>query len=99
MSQARRPPSPSSHSCSLALTPGTATSPASHSRRKPSNWPTSKKKCSDSRSSGVAPLTTEWGDLSSVGEYVAPQRSEAHTSELQSLMHILYAVVGLKKKN
>src|SRR3546814_5696313 len=29
---------------------------------------------------------------------VAAQRSEAHTSELQSLMRISYAVFGLKKK-
>ena len=56
----------------LAIDAGTATSPASHSRRKDSNWPSSKKKCSDSRSSGVAPLTTEYGDFRSVGEYVAP---------------------------
>src|SRR3546814_10836784 len=29
---------------------------------------------------------------------IAPQRSEEHTSELQSLMRISYAVFGLKKK-
>src|SRR3546814_5767491 len=31
--------------------------------------------------------------------YVAPLRSEEHTSELQSLMRISYAVFCLKKKN
>src|SRR3546814_7651067 len=33
------------------------------------------------------------------GDYNADQRSEEHTSELQSLMRISYAVFGLKKKN
>src|SRR3546814_4581914 len=32
-------------------------------------------------------------------EFVAPWRSEEHTSELQSLMRISYAVFCLKKKN
>src|SRR3546814_9832290 len=32
-------------------------------------------------------------------EAVAPMRSEEHTSELQSLMRISYAVFCLKKKN
>src|SRR3546814_5964930 len=36
-------------------------------------------------------------DRSSV--YLAPLRSEEHTSELQSLMRISYAVFCLKKKN
>src|SRR3546814_3502416 len=34
-----------------------------------------------------------------VGVYVLPKRSEEHTSELQSLMRISYAVFCLKKKN
>src|SRR3546814_1399767 len=34
-----------------------------------------------------------------VGQYGAPDRSEEHTSELQSLMRISYAVFCLKKKN
>src|SRR3546814_1346815 len=33
------------------------------------------------------------------GKAVAPARSEEHTSELQSLMRISYAVFCLKKKN
>src|SRR3546814_4375787 len=33
------------------------------------------------------------------GRAVPPQRSEEHTSELQSLMRISYAVFCLKKKN
>src|SRR3546814_18084437 len=33
------------------------------------------------------------------GGKLAPQRSEEHTSELQSLMRISYAVFCLKKKN
>src|SRR3546814_10424799 len=38
--------------------------------------------------------------LAAVGGVVAaPMRSEAHTSELQSLMRISYAVFCLKKKN
>ena len=39
----------------------------SHLRRNPSNWPASKKKCSESRSSGSAPLSTERGSFRSVG--------------------------------
>src|SRR3546814_3524099 len=40
--------------------------------------------------------------LGSNGKWVTmgiPSRSEEHTSELQSLMRISYAVFGLKKKN
>src|SRR3546814_4291552 len=33
------------------------------------------------------------------GEQASPHRSEEHTSELQSLMRISYAVLRLKKKN
>src|SRR3546814_5574181 len=36
---------------------------------------------------------------SSQGQLIAPKRSEEHTSELQSLMRISYAVFCLKKKN
>src|SRR3546814_5915093 len=35
----------------------------------------------------------------SIGLYAGEQRSEEHTSELQSLMRISYAVFCLKKKN
>src|SRR3546814_5752149 len=38
-------------------------------------------------------------DLGVVEAVVAGQRSEEHTSELQSLMRISYAVFCLKKKN
>src|SRR3546814_5337820 len=36
--------------------------------------------------------------ISIVGQFVAAKRSEEHTSELQSLMRISYAVFCLKKK-
>src|SRR3546814_9822384 len=39
------------------------------------------------------------GDPMSVLAYLIPIRSEEHTSELQSLMRISYAVFCLKKKN
>src|SRR3546814_5017237 len=39
------------------------------------------------------------GTASGENERVAIQRSEEHTSELQSLMRISYAVFCLKKKN
>src|SRR3546814_3157382 len=46
-----------------------------------------------------AALTTPWtADGQPVGGYV-DRRSEEHTSELQSLMRISYAVFCLKKKN
>src|SRR3546814_1711160 len=38
-------------------------------------------------------------DLKVMNRLVAAQRSEEHTSELQSLMRISYAVFCLKKKN
>src|SRR3546814_2578718 len=37
--------------------------------------------------------------VSANGQYNFPSRSEEHTSELQSLMRISYAVFCLKKKN
>src|SRR3546814_8262907 len=52
----------------------------------------------------AAPLPTQ-GNYGAVrpmgggfGRRIAGQRSEEHTSELQSLMRISYAVFGLKKK-
>src|SRR3546814_20138784 len=42
-------------------------------------------------------LTCEWPKTSSFGAFGA-ERSEEHTSELQSLMRISYAVFCLKKK-
>src|SRR3546814_4124781 len=38
-------------------------------------------------------------DVEGVGRLALPGRSEEHTSELQSLMRISYAVFCLKKKN
>src|SRR3546814_5161685 len=38
-------------------------------------------------------------DLQTAAERMAKERSEEHTSELQSLMRISYAVFCLKKKN
>src|SRR3546814_13329874 len=38
------------------------------------------------------------GDAAGLEPYPAPTRSEEHTSELQSLMRISYAVFCLKKK-
>src|SRR3546814_3681587 len=39
------------------------------------------------------------GDEADLGGAIETERSEAHTSELQSLMRISYAVFCLKKKN
>src|SRR3546814_5850435 len=36
--------------------------------------------------------------MGAIGVYIPPMRSEEHTSELQSLMRISYAVFCLKKK-
>src|SRR3546814_1727536 len=47
--------------------------------------------CCEGHSSGTAVLVE--------GEYSVPVRSEEHTSELQSLMRISYAVFCLKKTN
>src|SRR3546814_7544033 len=45
-------------------------------------------------------VTTSSGDSGSwIQEPLSPERSEEHTSELQSLMRISYAVFCLKKKN
>src|SRR3546814_9758652 len=50
------------------------------------------------QAAGIAPAWSEW----EVGDPQAPEhvrrRSEEHTSELQSLMRISYAVFCLKKK-
>src|SRR3546814_2945277 len=50
--------------------------------------------CDGGRSRGVAGLRGRGGSL---GEKRDPHRSEEHTSELQSLMRISYAVFCLKK--
>src|SRR3546814_10711147 len=48
---------------------------------------------------GVTDIQVPWETLLlSVGLYVVIPRSEEHTSELQSLMRISYAVFCLKKK-
>src|SRR3546814_2538002 len=46
---------------------------------------------------GVQGLAPYWFELEATG-YVGTSRSEEHTSELQSLMRITYAVFCLKKK-
>src|SRR3546814_7416799 len=43
-------------------------------------------------------ITTKSDRVTSVLDILAPMRSEEHTSELQSLMRISYAVFCLKKK-
>src|SRR3546814_6081651 len=52
-------------------------------------------------SSGRSPLTTSHARTGASGSSVVPatMRSEEHTSELQSLMRISYAVFCLKKKS
>src|SRR3546814_9517022 len=47
----------------------------------------------------VVQLVEDDAFLADVREEVLPLRSEEHTSELQSLMRISYAVFCLKKKN
>src|SRR3546814_1517488 len=59
-------------------------------------------RCSISRSSSptvVACAGTTSGSTSRATTSAMPNRSEEHTSELQSLMRISYAVFCLKKKN
>src|SRR3546814_9922679 len=48
------------------------------------------------RKAGNIPVNTHGGQLSEA--YIIGMRSEEHTSELQSLMRISYAVFCLKKK-
>src|SRR3546814_1354224 len=47
----------------------------------------------------IASSEQEWPRVRVNGVAIASQRSEEHTSELQSLMRISYAVFCLKKKN
>ncbi len=61
MSQSCRPAS--NHSSSLARTAGCRPLPASQSRRSCSNSPSRKNRCSESRSTGVVPVTVEIGVL------------------------------------
>src|SRR3546814_5639262 len=51
------------------------------------------------RPSRVTVLSQWAGMMTSVSTFLRPNRSEEHTSELQSLMRISYAVFCLKKKN
>src|SRR3546814_4433490 len=46
----------------------------------------------------AAPMSGDWRKVGAGMELVAVLRSEEHTSELQSLMRISYAVFCLKKK-
>src|SRR3546814_9967894 len=48
---------------------------------------------------GIAPMSWPAGAPADASVMVIPGRSEEHTSELQSLMRISYAVFCLKKKN
>src|SRR3546814_2573202 len=52
--------------------------------------------CDDGGSDGTAACVGGWVDAYRA---LNPERSEEHTSELQSLMRISYAVFCLKKKN
>src|SRR3546814_8603351 len=50
------------------------------------------------RSVGALPGADEWNGIADKLKYLERPRSEEHTSELQSLMRISYAVFCLKKK-
>src|SRR3546814_10392154 len=50
------------------------------------------------REAGSALITFQLGHVDAVRRKAAHRRSEEHTSELQSLMRISYAVFGMKKK-
>src|SRR3546814_7904588 len=62
----------------------------------PNTWPTPHDK-PDAHPAGGAACLRERARRTSVGRQLIP-RSEEHTSELQSLMRISYAVFRLKKK-
>src|SRR3546814_8175132 len=51
------------------------------------------------REKATEKVYSELGRLRAIKDEAARQRSEEHTSELQSLMRISYAVFCLKKKN
>src|SRR3546814_9551605 len=53
---------------------------------------------SDTESPAVARLASQEASLAAPEKGVSTKRSEEHTSELQSLMRISYAVFCLKKK-
>src|SRR3546814_10127953 len=55
-----------------------------------------RERTSEGGSRVMVPSIFAWGHIVPA---VAPHRSEEHTSELQSLMRISYAVFCLKKKN
>ena len=73
------PSSPgTNHSRTLFATSGCSRPSWVHCSRKPTQRGSLslKKKCSLLRSSGVAPLSTEYGFFRSVGAYTAPQTSQ-----------------------
>ena len=82
MSQSASPPSPSSpltnHSLTLLATSGCSRPSCVQASRKATQRGSDslKKKCSLLRSSGVAPLSAEYGFFRSVGAYTAPQTSQ-----------------------
>src|SRR3546814_10426094 len=47
---------------------------------------------------GALILVRDLDEACAVSNHIAPERSEEHPSELQSLMRISYAVICLKKK-
>src|SRR5438034_8821230 len=77
---------PPTHSAILFLTSGCSGIADVHSRRKATTFGSDsrKKRCSERRSSGLAPVSTEYGFLSSVGAYVELQFSQ--TSPYWSLV-------------
>src|SRR3546814_8039375 len=82
----------------LPVAPGAATERDWVNQRDPSSSSTSSATTSPGRAkASCTPHSGQRASPSTSGDWLAP-RSEEHTSELQSLMRISYAVFCLKKK-
>src|SRR3546814_7339391 len=68
-------------------------------RRTKDSIPDAARYCAQRLRLATPSFTVLLGDFGSGKTTLAEQRSEEHTSELQSLMRISYAVFCLKKKN
>src|SRR3546814_7290485 len=96
----RKPSSPPMPSKIFACRRSSSPKPSSNRRRKGPSEQEALKSFARPSSNALRPSKSRrLTSLPSMAPLMRPSRSEEHTSELQSLMRISYAVFCLKKKN